>query len=93
MTALEPTEISTGRLHLRPWQPADADVVLAICQDAELQRWTRVPVPSMQEHADHYVPRACPCAATSGRPADVAAGGQARPPWRLYAHSNGRVGR
>jgi RimJ/RimL family protein N-acetyltransferase len=57
---LTPTEITAGRLHLRPWQPADADAVLAACQDPELQRWTSVPVPYEAGHAEEYVTRISP---------------------------------
>lgn len=59
-TPIEPTEITAGRLHLRPWQPSDADAVLAACQDAELQRWTRVPVPYEHEDAVTWVGRVSP---------------------------------
>lgn len=52
---MEPVEISAGRLHLRPWQPYDAEVVLAACSDPEVQRWTSVPVPYTLEHARTYV--------------------------------------
>lgn len=52
---MEPTEITAGRLHLRPWQPSDADAVYAACQDPEIQRWTRVPVPYSTEDAHTFV--------------------------------------
>jgi RimJ/RimL family protein N-acetyltransferase len=57
---LEPTEITAGRLHLRPWQPEDAVAVAEICQDPELQRWTTVPTPYRLEHAEEYVSRISP---------------------------------
>jgi RimJ/RimL family protein N-acetyltransferase len=53
--ALEPVEITAGALHLRPWQAADADAVFAVCQDPEIQRWTRVPVPYRREDAAGFV--------------------------------------
>lgn len=42
---MEPVELRTGRLHLRPWHPDDAAAVLAACSDPEVQRWTTVPSP------------------------------------------------
>lgn len=42
---MEPVEISAGRLHLRPWRESDEEAVYEACQDPEIQRWTRVPVP------------------------------------------------
>jgi RimJ/RimL family protein N-acetyltransferase len=32
------------RARLRPWRPDDVDAVFAACQDADVQRWTQVPV-------------------------------------------------
>ncbi len=52
---MERTEITAGQLHLRPWEPADAGQVEAICQDPEIQRWTSVPVPYMRSDAESYV--------------------------------------
>lgn len=33
----------------------DADWITLACQDPEIQRWTRVPVPYLREHAEHFV--------------------------------------
>jgi len=44
-----------SRVRLRPWRPDDATAVHAACQDAELQRWTEVPVPYLPEHAEQFV--------------------------------------
>ncbi len=52
---MERTEITAGRLHLRPWEAGDAEQVKAICQDPEIQRWTSVPVPYTSEDAESYV--------------------------------------
>ena len=52
---MEPTEITAGRLHLRPYLPADVDQVYASCQDPDIQRWTTVPVPYQRSHAQSYV--------------------------------------
>jgi RimJ/RimL family protein N-acetyltransferase len=52
---MEPTEITAGRLHLRPYTEADIDAVYACCQDPDIQRWTTVPVPYERAHAEKYV--------------------------------------
>jgi len=71
-TPIEPTEITTGHLVLRPWRPADAHAVFAACQDPELQRWTRVPVPYRHEDAVHYVGQLSPQAWAAGTAAHFA---------------------
>jgi len=51
-----PQPTLTGDLvRLRPWRDDDAPAVHAACQDAELQRWTTVPVPYLPEHAAEFV--------------------------------------
>ena len=50
-----PVTLRTGRLLLRPWEPADAGAVLETCTDPLVQRWTQVPVPYTAEHARSYV--------------------------------------
>ena len=52
---MEPTEITAGRLHLRPFTPAESEAVYLACQDPEIQRWTTVPVPYHRSHAEQYV--------------------------------------
>jgi RimJ/RimL family protein N-acetyltransferase len=52
---VEPVEITAGRLHLRPFGPADEDAVYAACQDPEIQRWTRVPSPYSLADARQFV--------------------------------------
>jgi RimJ/RimL family protein N-acetyltransferase len=48
--------VLTGRaVRLRPWRADDVDAVLSACQDAEIQRWTEVPVPYRREHAEAFV--------------------------------------
>jgi len=54
---MEPTEITAGRLHLRPYIEADIDAVYACCQDPDIQRWTTVPVRYLRAHAQGYVER------------------------------------
>ena len=57
---MEPTEITAGRLHLRPWQPSDEDAVFAACQDPDIQRWTTVPSPYTREDAKAWVTTTAP---------------------------------
>ena len=52
---MQQTDITCGRLMLRPWSPDDEDAVLAACQDPEIQRWTSVPSPYLREHAHLWV--------------------------------------
>ncbi|MDQ1661548.1 MAG: hypothetical protein QOJ68_1528 [Blastococcus sp.] len=42
-------------MRLRPWRRDDAAAVYDACQDAEVQRWTQVPVPYAREHAQGFV--------------------------------------
>lgn len=72
MSALEPVEITAGRLHLRPWRPDDAEAVHAACQDPAVQRWTRVPVPYRREDAETYVGAVSEQGWTSGTAAHLA---------------------
>jgi RimJ/RimL family protein N-acetyltransferase len=63
---MEPVEIPAGRLHLRPWVPSDAGAVFRICQDSDIQRWTRVPSPYSREDAVGYVSQLSPAQWESG---------------------------
>jgi RimJ/RimL family protein N-acetyltransferase len=49
--------IPGGDVTLRPWEPADTSFVFHSCQDAEVQRWTRVPTPYTALHAATFVGR------------------------------------
>jgi RimJ/RimL family protein N-acetyltransferase len=42
---MEPTEITAGRLHLRPWAPWDAPALQELLDDPEIGRWTPYPHP------------------------------------------------
>ena len=55
----QPT-LTGRRVRLRPWRAVDADAVCAACQDAEIQRWTQVPVPYAREHAVEFVGTVAP---------------------------------
>src|SRR5688500_9637247 len=52
--APQPT-LTGARVRLRPWRADDVDAVFDACQDAEIQRWTQVPVPYLREHAEGFV--------------------------------------
>jgi RimJ/RimL family protein N-acetyltransferase len=78
---MEPVSISAGRLHLRPWEPGDVEVVLRAGTDPQVQRWTQVPRPYTRGDAEDFVCRYVPrswaeggelvwavCEATSGEP-------------------------
>lgn len=40
---------------LREPRADDIDWITLACQDPEIQRWTRVPVPYLRDHAEHFV--------------------------------------
>jgi RimJ/RimL family protein N-acetyltransferase len=69
---MEPTEITAGTLHLRPFQPWDAAEVLAACQDPEIPRWTHVPSPYTAEHARAWVEEVSPQGWADGTTASFA---------------------
>ncbi|GIG57212.1 hypothetical protein Lfu02_15840 [Longispora fulva] len=48
-------EFRTDAFVLRAWRGSDAPQVYAACQDQAIQRWTRVPVPYLMEHAVGFV--------------------------------------
>lgn len=52
---MEPVELSSGDLTLRPWCRSDAEAVHRACQDPQIQRWTTVPSPYLPEHAWQWV--------------------------------------
>ncbi|MFE9259164.1 GNAT family N-acetyltransferase [Streptomyces sp. NPDC006879] len=57
---MEPITLTTARLTLRPLRSEDAGPVHAACQDPDIQRWTAVPSPYRQEHAEDFVRRVAP---------------------------------
>jgi RimJ/RimL family protein N-acetyltransferase len=76
-----------SKVILRPWAPGDADEVYAVCQDAEIQRWTTVPSPYRHTDAVAYVTELAPAAWDLGGAVfavvDVATG---RPAGSIGAH-------
>ncbi|MFJ4772937.1 GNAT family N-acetyltransferase [Streptomyces uncialis] len=57
---MEHVTLTTERLLLRPFAPADTDEVSAACQDPGIQRWTTVPSPYTREDAALFVGRIAP---------------------------------
>ncbi|WP_093800600.1 GNAT family N-acetyltransferase [Streptomyces sp. Wb2n-11] len=57
---MEPTVLTTGRLLLRPFEPADTEAVFQACQDPGIQRWTSIPSPYEREHAESFTGRIVP---------------------------------
>jgi RimJ/RimL family protein N-acetyltransferase len=49
------TTLTIDELILRPWRPADAPQVLAICQDPEIARWVTIPQPFLPTDADAFI--------------------------------------
>jgi RimJ/RimL family protein N-acetyltransferase len=47
--------LSDELVTLRAHRAADIDLAYEGCQDAEMQRWTTIPVPYLREHAVHYL--------------------------------------
>jgi len=50
----QPT-LTDNEVTLRAWRETDADDVFRACQDRDIQRYTRVPIPYLREHADFFV--------------------------------------
>jgi RimJ/RimL family protein N-acetyltransferase len=47
--------LTIDELVLRPWRPADAPEVLAVCQDPEIARWVTIPQPYLAADADAFI--------------------------------------
>jgi RimJ/RimL family protein N-acetyltransferase len=47
--------IVDGQTALRPWRDADIPSLVAVCQDPEIPRWTRVPSPYGETDARAYM--------------------------------------
>ncbi|MEV4439303.1 GNAT family N-acetyltransferase [Streptomyces sp. NPDC049577] len=57
---MEPTELRTERLLLRPFTSADIPAVHAACQDPDIPRYTEVPTPYTAEDARVFIEEVCP---------------------------------
>src|SRR3954468_5563281 len=47
--------LSDGVITLRPKRREDIDALVAVCQDPEISRWTRVPSPYTREDAEGWI--------------------------------------
>jgi RimJ/RimL family protein N-acetyltransferase len=52
------TILTIDELVLRPWRPADAPAVHAVCQDPEIARWVTIPQPFLPADADAFIANA-----------------------------------
>lgn len=68
----EAPRLDDGVVVLRPWDPRDVEWVVATCQDPEIQRWTRVPVPYGRAHGEDFIMREAPSKWREGRGASFA---------------------
>ncbi|MFJ2774502.1 GNAT family N-acetyltransferase [Streptomyces sp. NPDC087300] len=57
---MEPVTLTTERLSLRTFTPADIDEAYAACQDPDIQRWTTIPSPYSRADAEGFVLRMVP---------------------------------
>jgi RimJ/RimL family protein N-acetyltransferase len=70
---MDRTEISAGRLTLRPFSPADIPWVHEVSQDPVLQHYTDVPSPYRLEHAAFFVEQLAIAAWDAGQRAEFVA--------------------
>lgn len=80
MTSRAPVELRDARLLLRRPVLADVPLITAACQDAEMARWTTVPVPYAEQDARYFVETYAARGWTGGSPlvfaiTDVSTGG------------------
>ena len=52
------TTLTIDELVLRPWRPADAPELFAVCQDPEIARWVTIPQPFTPADADAFIENA-----------------------------------
>ncbi|MFE2379448.1 GNAT family N-acetyltransferase [Streptomyces sp. NPDC059398] len=57
---MEPVTLTSERLLLRPFAPADTEAVFRACQDPDIQRWTVVPSPYRREDAESFTGQIVP---------------------------------
>ena len=55
-----PPDLADGQVRLRPFAADDVDWVHRSCQDPDIQRWTRVPVPYGRHHATSFIGEVAP---------------------------------
>ena len=74
MAAILPPRLRDGELLLRPMEERDVPAMVAACQDPEISRWTRVPVPYTAEDARRFMAIAAASAAAGDGVALIVAG-------------------
>ena len=47
--------LSDGVVSVRAWATEDADAVYRACQDPDIARWTKIPVPYLRQHARELI--------------------------------------
>jgi RimJ/RimL family protein N-acetyltransferase len=57
---MEPVTLTTERLILRTFTPAETDETYEACQDADIQRWTTIPSPYSRADAEGFIGRMVP---------------------------------
>ncbi|MEU6124816.1 GNAT family N-acetyltransferase [Streptomyces sp. NPDC047123] len=57
---MEPVTLTTERLFLSIFTPADTDETYQACQDPEIQRWTTIPSPYARVDAETFIGRMVP---------------------------------
>ncbi|MFI7006704.1 GNAT family N-acetyltransferase [Streptomyces sp. NPDC050145] len=57
---MDPVTLTTDRLQLRTFVPADTDEVFVAAQDPDIQRWTTVPSPYARVDAEYFVQQMVP---------------------------------
>lgn len=55
--AMDPVTLTTDRLRLSTFLPADIDEVHAAAQDPDIQRWTTIPSPYARVDAEYFINR------------------------------------
>lgn len=69
---MEATEITAGRLHLRPWLERDLAELAQACQDRLIARWLSAPSPYRYWHAQNFLAQTSPRGWESGAAAHFA---------------------
>jgi RimJ/RimL family protein N-acetyltransferase len=57
---MDPFELGDAWLRLRMWQADDVEAAYRACQDAQIQRWTTVPLPYTRHSATDWIERIIP---------------------------------
>jgi len=69
---LSQPQLADDVIVLRPWRSTDAAWLCEVCQDPDIQRWTRVPVPYAMSDAASFVDDVAPVTWANGSAAHFA---------------------